>query len=273
MGTLAAMHYPLSDQADHTYVQCINGGASWSCWGGKTGGALLRQGAGSTARADRIAQPDEKANIKCYLINGVCHQAANRILLPARITVRGARGYSVSQALYGTYGRVGFWPCKSTFRRYPNASGDLPACVTNVVGGVVRTDADKLDDHYIRRELDLLTTTANSPTAVRALAVQLFMLMAEFHLGPMLDRTLERKLREVRGMIEIRRIKVEAAFSNNELTFRQFANAVDEVTLELQREMVSAMSPVQYETLFDLTPGDEITLANPEVVSGEQDQP
>ena len=97
MGQLIAWHYrttSFAKLADHTYVTCGNLGKAWGCWGGKTGGTVLRQGSGSTAQANTIANPDEKAGIKCYLINGVCHQAANRILYPAGITVRQARGYS-----------------------------------------------------------------------------------------------------------------------------------------------------------------------------------
>src|SRR5262249_46453945 len=72
----------------------------------------------------------ERGGITCYLINGVCHQAANRILLPAGITVRGARGYEVSEALFGTYGRPGgvFGLCKAPFDQHAGTTGDLPAC-------------------------------------------------------------------------------------------------------------------------------------------------
>jgi hypothetical protein len=84
MGELVAKAYPtnlFARLADHTYVECSTGGKAWACWGGKTGGHALGHGPASTMRADAIARPDEKANIKCYLINGVCHQAANRILI------------------------------------------------------------------------------------------------------------------------------------------------------------------------------------------------
>ena len=103
MGQLVAKRYSTSlfaNLADHTYVECGTGGKGWSCWGGKTGGAELRRGVGSTKRADDIAGSDGRGGITCYLVNGVCHQAANRILLPAGITVRGARGYEVSEALF-----------------------------------------------------------------------------------------------------------------------------------------------------------------------------
>ena len=102
MGTLVVMAYPTKlflNLADHTYVKCGTGGKAWGCWGGNTGGAQLRRADGSTSRADAIAGGNERGGIKCYLINGVCHQAANRILFPAGITVRGARGYDLLDRL------------------------------------------------------------------------------------------------------------------------------------------------------------------------------
>src|SRR5262245_5244182 len=133
MGELIAMRYPIplvANLADHTYVECGTGARGWSCWGGKTGGTELRRGDGSTSRADQIAGADERGGITCYLINGVCHQAANRILLPAAITVRGARGYEVSEALFGTYGRPGgvFGLCRAPFDQHTATAGDLPGC-------------------------------------------------------------------------------------------------------------------------------------------------
>ena len=94
MGVLIAKRYPaklFANLADHTYVECGTGGR-WSCWGGKTGGTELRRATGSTQRADDIAGKNEKAGISCYLINGVCHQAANRIFLSGQHhSARGSR--------------------------------------------------------------------------------------------------------------------------------------------------------------------------------------
>ncbi|MBL8508930.1 MAG: hypothetical protein JNM11_10690, partial [Chitinimonas sp.] len=131
MGVLVAKKYPtklLLKAADHTYVECGNGGKAWGCWGGKTGGTAFNSGSGSTKRADLIAAPNERAGITCYLVNGVCHQAANRILLPAGILVSAARGYALSQAVFGAYGRAGVWPCSAPFNQKPGVTGDLAAC-------------------------------------------------------------------------------------------------------------------------------------------------
>ena len=243
----------------------------------------MRRSTGSTQRADKIAQPDEKAGIKCYLINGVCHQAANRILLPSGITVRGARGYSISEALFGTYGRVGHWPCKSPFNQYKNMTGDLPQCVEEPVNAVrakkaaspALTEADKLDWHYIKGVLDIygkaammMKAKAIGPVDAESFRfhIQLFMHMAEFHLGPMLDKALSSKLKQVRSKIEKVRIKAETTFSNKEMNAQEFVDAFNKTTIEFQDEMASIMKPEQYETIFDLNVGDHVILADHKIV-------
>ena len=45
-----------------------------------------------------------------YGIDGVCHQIANQVLFPAGGKVSGARGYKLSSAIFGTFGRrAGEW--------------------------------------------------------------------------------------------------------------------------------------------------------------------
>ncbi len=277
MGTLVAKAYPTTmflKLADHTYVECGNGGKGWTCWGGKTGGTAIRSGTGSTQRADEIAQPDEKANIRCYLINGVCHQAANRILLPAGILVRGARGYTVSHALFGTYGRVGFWPCNSPFEQYPNVSGDLPACEPTE-SAVALSAVDKLDWQFIRRELEIydravsLLQSEAGPREAMDFHLELYMHMVEFNLGPMYDEALGKRLLEVRGGIESERVDVEQAFANKEMKSAEFMEIFNDLTLRFQTNTANATTPGQYETLFDLKPDDQVILADPEIVARE----
>lgn len=281
MGTLIAMAYPtplFANQADHTYVKCGTGKKAWSCWGGKNGGNEIRRGTGSTQRADKIAQPDEKARIKCYLINGVCHQAANRILLPAGITVRGARGYSISEALFGAYGRVGHWPCKSPFDQYTSVTGDLQGCVEapsklRMAAPAVLTAADRLDWHYIKGVLEIyreaepmMRAKTITPVDAEAFHIKLFMHMAQFHLGPMLDKALTRRLKQVRSKIEKVRVKAETAFAGEKMAAREFVDACDKATIQFQDEMANAMTPEQYQTLFDLNRDDRVILSDRRIV-------
>jgi hypothetical protein len=282
MGTLVAMVYPtklFANLADHTYVKCGTGKKAWSCWGGKEGGEELRRGNGSTNRANTIAAPDEKAGIKCYLVNGVCHQAANRILMPAGITVRGARGYSISEALFGTYGRVGIWPCSSPFNQYPNVTGDLPECIDPLSekGAMpslrVLSAPDKLDWQYINgvlkiygEALPMLKSKSVAPGEATELHLKLFMYMAEFNLGPMLDKKLATRLKRVRQEIEKARLKIEQPLSVREVKGGNFVEQFNKITIDFQDKMANSMTAEQYITLFDLKPDERVILADPSIV-------
>jgi hypothetical protein len=287
MGTLVVMRYPtalFANAADHTYVKCGTGGKAWGCWGGKTGGTELRRGTGSTKRADAIAQPDERAGIKCYLINGVCHQAANRILLPAGMTVSGARGYGVSEALYGTYGRPRgpFGTCLSPFNQYPEITGDLPECIEAraMQRKVTRkaltrsTEAGKREEKYIKGVLAIYGKDERTLRSVKGLAgpdlagfhLKLFMYKAEYNLGSKLDKSLSAKLRDIRLSTEWSRMKIEDIFTNQEMKPSEFVNALNTETILFQEAVAGALKAQQYKALFGLKPGENVILADPKIV-------
>ena|ERR1051325_357747 len=92
----------LAGAADHTYVEGSTG-ELWGCWGRSAGGRPICHGPGSVEQAECLSNPASKAGIR-YGRTGVCHQTANRILLPANLTVARARGYRKSLFLFGAYG-------------------------------------------------------------------------------------------------------------------------------------------------------------------------
>jgi hypothetical protein len=97
----------LAGRADHTYVKS-SAGHVWPCFGRGAGGKLIAHGDGDADFADCLSEPDSTAGID-YLSTGVCHQAANRILYPARAIVSRAKGFRVSAYFFGVYG-LGAWP-------------------------------------------------------------------------------------------------------------------------------------------------------------------
>lgn len=284
MGELIVKYYPTKlflKAADHTYVECGREKA-WSCWGGKTGGTTLRQAASSTKRADKIAQPNEKAGIKCYLINGVCHQAANRILLPAGITVRGVRGYSISQALFGPYGRIGVWPCRSPFKKYPNTTGDITDCISKKSMAVIQecSAEDKADWQYIQKVLPLyaegeklVKKKSFDRADARDLNVDLFLLMADFELGPMMKKKLNSNLREVRKQTEVSIEKVQIEMTGTKGVTKnkekEYVKRFNKITKKFQDEMANLLSAEEYEALFALNPDERIILADPDILKSE----
>jgi hypothetical protein len=291
MGDLVAKRYPtklFADLADHTYVECGTGARGWSCWGGKTGGAEVRRASGSTLRADAIAGTNERGGITCYLVNGVCHQAANRILLAAAITVRGARGYEVSEALFGTYGRPGgvFGLCRAPFDQHDGITGDLDACVGPVPAAAKRrrgrrsrsAAAPAGERQYLKGVLAIYRK-ARAPFASASKSrqfaagrdledfhLELFMHQVDFKLGSNVDRALDRRLRSIRQSTERSRLKLEEWFQNRHMTPAEFVDEFNKETRVFQHAAAGAMKKAQYRRLFALPPGTTITLADPRIV-------
>lgn len=272
MGVLVAKRYPTKlvlGLADHTYVECTEG-KGWGCWGGKTGGAALRSAHGSTRRADTIAQPDERAAIKCYAINGVCHQSANRILWPARITVRGARGYKLSEAIYGPYGRFRalFGLCNAPFDRHDHIDGDLPECMFQVAA---RAQAEVEDDaQYLEQAVEIyerygpLGAMADGDDAMIDLHVQLFLLLGRRELGPKRAGAAE-KVAGIRAEEERERIEIERAFAERKLPLELFVKEVNDLTDRFQDRLAEAMEPEDYSLLLGFLPGDRVHLVDPDI--------
>ena len=287
MGTLVVMRYAtklFANLADHTYVECGTGGKAWGCWGGKTGGTELRRGTGSTRRANAIAEPNERAGIKCYLINGVCHQAANRILFPAEITVRGARGYDVSESLFGPFGRPRgpLGTCLSPFNQHPNVTGDLPECVESRAARQqvwrkakeLSAEDRKRERKYIRGALSIYSKDERALRSPKGLPgpdlarfhLKLFMYKAQFSLGDQLDRTLSARLRDIRMSAEWSRMKIEDLFINKEMNVGEFVNALNKETILFQEAAANTLKRDQYKLLFGLKPGETVILADPRIV-------
>lgn len=290
MGTLVAFRYPTQlflKLADHTYVACGTLGKAWGCWGGKTGGTELRRAPGSTRRADAIAEPNERAGITCYLINGVCHQAANRILLPAGITVQGARGYSVSSALFGAYGRprgiLGF--CRAPFDRHAGVGGDLDACIeagrrddAEDTGAPGDTDGgDPRERAYLERSLRLyagseerLAAVSGTDEIVRFQLAQ-FDLFLEYKLGDdprnreVVDGGAHGALMEIREKTEHERLAAEQRFATSG-DLDAFRRDDDALTLQFQNQVGKVLDGARYAALLDLEKGDDVTLADPEIL-------
>ncbi len=279
MGELIAWRYRTTmflKLADHTYVTCGNRGKAWGCWGGETGGTILRRGTGSTRRADAIAEPDERAGITCYLINGVCHQAANRILLPAGITVRGARGYGLSEALFGVYGRprglLGF--CRAPFNRHAGVSGDLPECTDPGIGTtpherlLISAAPDDENERYrgylaaVQEVYDQIETPARgiAPEETADIQLTMFGMMVDYNLGEIKARD---NLMEIRSTVERRRTENETLFEQGEIGTGQFLDHSNGIEIAFQDEIANALDAETYRALLDLDVDDRVILGDP----------
>lgn len=125
---------------DHTYV-ASDCGWVWRCWGAHTGGHILIHGRGSSFLANCLSKPNGTAEVR-YGIDGVCHQTANRILLPAaRLRVSAARGYNVSFTAYGHYGHKRQRGWAAWARRLADCMGATPT--SHLLADYVGVDRQK----------------------------------------------------------------------------------------------------------------------------------
>lgn len=253
--------------ADHTYVECGTGARAWSCWGGKAGGTAFNQGIGSTVRANAIAEVDERANIGCYLVNGVCHQAANRILLAAGILVTGARGYQVSAAMFGPYGRPGMKRCKSPFPQYATITQDLLECAPPDP----RPETPPMplpstaEQSYIRHAKAAYARFhrfhAQDLDTVDIIKLQRSLF--ERNIGLRLGDFDASKVVHIQESIQIEQTYLIDVLSRKEMTRVEFVILFNRLTIRLQNEMAASLSAHRYARLFGLERDERIVLADP----------
>lgn len=286
MGQLVAWHYPTQlalELADHTYVACGNGGKAWSCWGGKTGGNSLVQGTCSTRRADAIAEADERAGITCYLVNGVCHQAANRILMPAGVTVQNARGYGLSMSIFGVYGRprgvMVF--CRAPFNQHPGVTGDLSECtgagpLSAGTGSTGPAGESAEEEQALKR---FLSRAAESYSQMRIQDIDQFApeqtsnfmlgqyeLYVEYRLGSeFINTRLWRGMADIRMAVEQKQTALEERLVNGELTVDEFVDQGHIRDIEFQNNLANALDVQSYSRLFYTGPDEQFVLGDPEI--------
>jgi hypothetical protein len=287
MGTLIGKAYPTKialNLADHTYVECGTGAVGWGCWGGKIGGREIVRGTGSTNQANTIAASNERAGITCYAINGVCHQAANRILWPSRTLVSAASGYWVSSSLYGTYGQENknwLHVCEAPFDQHNNISGDLPACTDAVMhtpsSAFLSEDHMRFTDADRSAEKDFAEAAMSLYTQMRVLdaedtnghinyQIEHFSLQSQFRLGEIYDGELDLTLRNLRADIEKERLELNQAYAENKIDIKQFAEDFNKLTIKFQDHMAETLKPEHYRSYFCLERSERIILLDPEII-------
>lgn len=290
MGTLVAMKYPtilMANAADHTYVQCGNGGKAWGCWGGSTGGDAFNSGTGSTRRADRIAGTDEKAGIRCYLVNGVCHQAANRILYPAGILVSGARGYALSSLTFGTYGKVRFGPCRSPFDKHATVSGELAACVGAASSGSSGSSGSSsgssgssgswfkkptlLEVRFLRsvkQAYDRYFRKDNGPVDEMNFAMALFDREIDFRLGNLNEKE-RHYLLHAKQRLELNHTHLTQEREQKKLSLAEqveFIRSFNDMTLAFQEDIANILPERRYKQLMEVSRDEHLVLADPDIL-------
>ncbi|MEA5667357.1 hypothetical protein VA603_07435 [Stenotrophomonas sp. MH1] len=296
MGVLNVCCYPTSialKAADHAYVPCGDGAYAWGCWGGNSGGTVVRSGTGSTARAEAIAGDKGRAGITHYLINGVCHQSANRILLPARITANNARGHLLSVSIFGLFGRpsAGLGLFLAPLYLHGSTSGDLDACIYQ---GTAASSNAPPEQAFIEASIALYDKTypellvkssdgaggshqapdqqvgENQVQRTAEFNIENFKLFVKYRAvarGQMFSTIQFHKMMVAREEFERSREVIEIEFGEiGSGGWQDFVRKFDDLTLHFQDRLAQILPPQDYEALLDISQERRMVLSDPEIV-------
>jgi len=248
---------------DHTWVtsfpaasQCPPPQSYWYSWGGchetgpgTTAKPLATHGADlavakciCTADLGEYIPPDSPSHggINLYGIDGVCHQLSNRILWAATlgsgapVTVEGAKGYSVSRWLYGTYGgNLADWQ-----QRIARCTAAHPAAPG--------------------------TPVAMMAHAPQSLDADLAAMIRE-KLGPEISGEKTARILQIRRNILESKSVLDRRVRSGQIPPRQFAESVNELVDRGLHQVAQVLTPAEYLKLFGLPPGERIGVVDPAI--------
>ena len=287
--------------ADHTYVTSDNPSHAWGCWGRESGGIEICRGRGKYSVANCISQalPLMKPGTAgiIYGVTGVCHQTANRILYPARVTVTDAGGYWASVLAYGTYGTrfiVPFFPpifsvgasagaSAEFFARLKacNAQLDVPALKSNVSIRPLNKNTqaqskpkNNPEEIYIQKVADIYTEEMKTSSLLQKRNLACFdskamneknatllgkelKLMMEFRLGGNQDPQITEPVLKKQSDFLKQKGKIDTEFNSADFSTEKYVKEVNDQFGDLLISLPDILGKEEYEKIFNLSPLDK----------------
>lgn len=241
------VHGVLGSYLDHTYV--VAGDTLFACHGAKEERCDDRILCyfGNPARSNIIARGTKEAynntnyssvnegtaGIK-YLLTGVCHQIANRIIIPTSKTIshnNNVKGYGLSSTFYGTYGLF-------TSDELLRFAKQIPENTVDPIMQLYRNPNNKSIDELIDEELRIRMAKCFSKTIY----------IEEIPVSPKVARNKLSKLRE----------KVE----RQEISYNETLDRVNKIFEEMQVGLAKEINdPDMYKKMFDVLPNEIVVLS------------
>jgi len=276
MTTLYGWAIPLQINlpADHTYVTCA-GSKAWPCWGRSSGGTQICSGTGSSVVADCISKPWSTAKL-VYGVTGVCHQTANRILWPAGVTVRKARGYWASWLLYGTYGKgLAIW--LGTLAVCGTKSGDIPECSAGGKSKSMLSDEGGGPDEYAKRVKDYyeglssektVKSLADADSAPRFLDILdgETQIMLEERAGSGDIEKASSAIHAVRASALDTLLTLDKSFDVKSASREDTARETNNLVNRMLQSLAESLGGDMYSRIMELEPGETINIVDPEMM-------
>lgn len=254
--------------ADHTYVKSSDGSV-WPCFGSSDGGRKICSGTGDSDTCNKLAGSDSHAEIS-YGKTGVCHQAANRILIPTGQTVNPAWGYSASTALYGVYGT----DAKEFFKRHNITTMQLNETPHN--NYVEREFISSVKNLYKSSNMMMNTNDDDSID----LASEEFKLLLQYKLSANSSIASNKfsenpttiptnKLLEIHKKFNMKKNSLINDLDNKKLSPEEFATKINEEISSTLHSFSQELSREDFEKVFGIKPGDKVMLVDSKIMTDE----
>ncbi|MBT9612216.1 MAG: hypothetical protein IV108_03000 [Burkholderiales bacterium] len=266
----------LFGQADHTYVTCA-GGYAWGCWGRSTGGKIICTGSGSSAQANCISLPSSTAGL-IYGVTGVCHQTANRILWPAGITVRKAKGYWASVLAYGTYGSdVPAWLIRIGV--CSTSTGEIPKCSAKgrtALSISAREAPPDAKDRALLRDIKALYLRGVStqehkrrilmkgPADLKTLGSET-KLVLQHRLGKAIKAADIKDIQTIQMELFSKQAQIAMHLHEGGLNGESLAQKINGAVNKMLKDCYKSLGKENYTKLLELEPGEMINIVDPEI--------
>jgi hypothetical protein len=230
---------------DHTYV-ASSCGLRWGCFGRSVGGASICRGPGNSVVANCLSQVNGRAGIR-YLITGVCHQAANRILHPAFTTVARARGYKWSHMRYGVYG-IPPWPQRAQCYQ-PPIGGTSPsspgATGSGVAGGPSASASDPFSDYD--KSVTLASESGMDDDKVRLADLAA---LVQLGLGKPLDDATFAQLADIQYRLQIHQNKLVYLLDEGQISPEQYLDKLNRLSVDARDRGVELLGYANFKAIF-----------------------
>ncbi len=293
-----------ANQLDHTYVGYVENDPknpiySWKCHGRDKGGEEICRGNGDLRIADCLSHEDSNAGL-IYGVSGVCHQMANRILLPAGVIVSDAKGFGLSTFTYGIYGQLNpiffatlnplalIAATKAAKKIRKEWSARKARCLktkkslSQPSGSKILSAGGSPEQVFLQQVIDLhageLTKSATEDNVFsikdkelgeKELREKEFKLFMEYRLGEELNSEITELVLKAHSEFNEEKSKADANLLGDDISIDEYVNCGNEHITEVLAQIAKDMNDdAKFKALYDISPPkDTFILIEPEIAA------
>jgi hypothetical protein len=269
---------PVVPGVDHTFV-VSSCGLQWPCFGQSNKGTLISSGFGNSFEADCRSYPEgwrvfPRGTFALYAgvtysVDGVCHQASNRILYGAGVTVAGAPGFPASSRVFGVYGGVDPLPEMASCVGANTIRAGARVSFTKLVklGVPLQVSGSDSRSAQMKSYDSTATATASVPDSIDELAAFL-----ELKLSHAVNHDLLHGLFDAQCELRRKRRSLVRGLENGELSKTQYLPELDAAFVTFMNESMKILGKEEFIRVYGDGPRDLRGIIDPQIFLAESAQ-